>query len=141
MPRLVAVQAGGCAPVVRAFEAGAAVATPWEQPRTAALGLRVPAPFADALILGAIRDSGGTAVAVGEEDLLDGMMDLATHAGCFACPEGGATLAALRQLRASGEVKARERVVVYNTGSGLKYAEAWRLALARRARPAAEVRS
>lgn len=141
MPRLVAVQARGCAPVVRAFEAGAAAAAPWENARTQALGLRVPAPFADALILRAVRDSGGTAVAVGEEDLLDGMTDLAAHGGCFACPEGGATLAALRQLRSSGEVGAKERVVIYNTGSGLKYAEAWRQALARRARPAAVVRS
>ncbi|MEK7824397.1 MAG: threonine synthase [Candidatus Eisenbacteria bacterium] len=141
MPRLIAVQPQGCAPVVRAFAAGAATAAPWENARTAALGLRVPSPFADALILRAIRESGGTAVAVGEEDLLDGMTDLAAHGGCFACPEGGATLAALRQLRASGEVKAKERVVIYNTGSGLKYPEAWRLALARRARPAAAVRS
>ena len=133
MPRLIAVQPRGCAPIVRAFEAGAASATPWEDARTSALGLRVPAPFADALILRAIRDSGGTAVAVAEEELLDGMSELSADAGCLACPEGGATLAALRRLRASGEVRAGERVVIYNTGSGLKYPEAWRLALARRA--------
>jgi threonine synthase len=141
MPRLIAVQPQGCAPVVRAFDAGASTAAPWENARTSALGLRVPAPFADALILRAIRESGGSAIAVSEEDLLDGMTDLAAHEGCFACPEGGATLAALRRLRANGEVKAKERVVIYNTGSGLKYPEAWQLALARRERPAAAVRS
>ena len=141
MPRLIAAQPEGCAPVVRAFEAGATVVAPWENARTAALGLRVPSPFADALILRSICESGGTAVAVSEEDLLDGMLDLASHEGCFACPEGGATVAALRRLRASGELKAKERVVIYNTGSGLKYPEAWRLALARRSHPAAAVRS
>ena len=141
MPRLIGVQAEGCAPVVRAFTAGAAAATPWEDARTAALGLRVPSPFADALILRALRESGGTAVAVSEEDLLDGMTELSAHEGCFACSEGGATLAALRRLRASGEIRARERVVIYNTGSGLKYPEAWRMALARRTRPQAEARA
>ena len=132
LPRLVAVQASGCAPVVRAHERGADRAESWENAATAALGLRVPAPFADTLILEAIRASNGTAVAVGEEELLDGMNALAAMEGCFACPEGGATLAALRQLRTSGEIAAKERVVIYNTGSGLKYLEAWRLAAARR---------
>jgi threonine synthase len=136
MPRLIAVQPRGCAPVVRAFAAGETTVTAWENARTAALGLRVPAPFAGALILRALKESGGTAVAVEEEELLDGMNELAAEAGCLACPEGGATLAALRKLRASGEVLARERVVLYNTGSGLKYPEAWQQALARRA-PAA----
>jgi threonine synthase len=133
MPRLIAVQVAGCAPVVRAFQAGADHAVPWENAATVASGLRVPGPFADALILRAVRESGGTAVAVSEEDMLDGMNRLAEAEGCFACPEGGATLAALHHLRASGEVGAEERVVIYNTGSGLKYPEAWRLALARRA--------
>jgi threonine synthase len=131
-PRLVSVQASGCAPVVRAFEQGADRAAPWPGASTAALGLRVPSPFADALMLRAIRETGGTAVAVSEEDLMDGMVELAETEGCFACPEGGATLAALRRLRASGEVGPGARVVVFNTGSGLKYAEAWRAALARR---------
>jgi threonine synthase len=132
LPRLIAVQPRDCAPVVRAFDAGETRARPWENARTAALGLRVPGPFADTLILEAIRGSGGTAVAVEEEELLDGMADLAEHEGCFACPEGGATLAALRRLLARGDVRAGERVVIFNTGSGLKYPEAWRLALARR---------
>lgn len=138
MPRLVAVQVAGCAPIVRAFESGAATAEPWQNATTVAAGLRVPSPFADALILRAVRESGGTAVAVSEGDMLDGMNALASLEGNFACPEGGATLAALRRLRASGEVGARERVVVFNTGSGLKYLEAWRRALARRQKPAGE---
>jgi threonine synthase len=131
LPRLVSVQVRGCAPVVRAFESGAASATPWADSKTVASGLRVPSPFADRLILRAIRETGGTAVAVSEEDMLDGMSGLASE-GCFACPEGGATLAALRQLKTSGEVKAGERVAIFNTGSGLKYLEAWRASLARR---------
>jgi threonine synthase len=138
MPRLVAVQVAGCAPVVRAFEQGAERAEPWVDARTVASGLRVPAPFADRLILRALRESDGTAVAVSEEDMLDGMLDLSEREGCFACPEGGATVAALRRLRASGEIGAGDRVVIFDTGSGLKYAEAWRAALARRA--GAEVR-
>jgi threonine synthase len=133
MPRLVAVQTRGCAPVVKAFEQGRSTSEPWKDAHTVASGLRVPAPFADTLILRAIRESHGTAVAVSEEDLLDGMLDLAELEGCVACPEGGATLAALRQLLASGEVNRDARVVLYNTGSGLQYPEAWRAALARRA--------
>jgi threonine synthase len=132
LPRLVAVQAAGCAPVVRAFDTGAGRAEPWADAHTVASGLRVPGPFADTLILAAMRETGGTGVAVSEEDLLDGMTDFSRHEGIFACPEGGATLAALRRLRASGEVRAGERVVVFDTGSGLKYPEAWRAALARR---------
>lgn len=132
LPRLVAVQTRGCAPVVRAFEQGADRAEPWLQPLTLASGLRVPAPFADRLILRALRESNGAALAVSEAEMLDGMLDLAAREGCFACPEGGATVAALRRMRASGEVGPRSRVVIYDTGSGLKYPEAWRAALARR---------
>jgi threonine synthase len=132
MPRLVSVQVTGCAPIVRAFEAGAPKAEAWANARTVASGLRVPSPFADTLILAAMRASGGTAVAVSEEDMLDAMTELSGAEGVYACPEGAATLAALRHLRRSGEVKASERVVVYDTGSGLKYPEAWRAALARR---------
>ena len=135
MPRLIAVQSEGCAPVVRAFERGEPDIAPWADAATVASGLRVPSPFADRLILRSIRESGGTAVAVGEEEMLQGMADLAREAGCFACPEGGATLAALRRLSASGAVGSSERVVIFNTGSGLKYLEAWRLALARTGGP------
>lgn len=132
MPRLVAVQAAGCAPIVRAFAAGAERAEAWPDAHTVASGLRVPAPFADRLILRALRESGGTAVAVSEEQMLDGMLDLAAREGVFACPEGGATVAALRLLLDAGTVAPRERIVVFDTGSGLKYPEAWRAALARR---------
>jgi threonine synthase len=132
LPRLVAVQAAGCAPIVRAFAAGAERAEPWADARTVASGLCVPAPFADRLVLRALRGSAGTAVAVSEEQLLDGMLDLAAREGVFACPEGGATVAALRLLLADGRVTPGERIVVFDTGSGLKYPEAWRAALARR---------
>ncbi len=136
LPRLVSVQVRGCAPIVRAFEQGAKRAEPWANATTLAAGLRVPSPFADTLILDAIRKSGGTAVAVAEEEMLDAMVELSQCEGVFACPEGGATLAALRQLRTSGEIAADARVVIYDTGSGLKYPEAWRAALARRQKTA-----
>jgi len=132
LPRLIAVQVRGCAPIVRAFEQGAARAEPWANATTVASGLRVPSPFADTLILDGVRSTGGTAVAVSEEEMLDAMLELSTQEGCFACPEGGATVAALRQLLSSGEVKRTDRVVIYDTGSGLKYPEAWRAALERR---------
>jgi threonine synthase len=132
LPRLVAVQAAGCAPIVRAFEQKQARATAWADAQTVASGLRVPSPFADALMLQALRDSGGTAVAVSEEELLDGMAELAEREGCFACPEGGATVAGLRRLVTSGEVAAGDRVVIFDTASGLKYLEAWAMARERR---------
>jgi len=132
LPRLVAVQVAGCAPVVKAYDEGASRAEPWPHATTLAAGLRVPSPFADTLILDAIRSTHGTAVAVSEDDMLDAMVDIASAEGCFVCPEGAATFAALEQLLASGEVKRSERVVLYDTGSGLKYPEAWRAALARR---------
>lgn len=131
-PRLVAVQVSGCAPIARAFEEGATKSKPWENAHTVASGLRVPSPFADTLILDAVRKSGGTAVAVSEEDMLDAMLELSSLEGTFVCPEGGATLAALKHLMRSGEISKPEKVVLYDTGSGLKYPEAWRAALARR---------
>jgi threonine synthase len=136
-PRLVSVQADGCAPIVRAHEAASVSAEPWENAATIASGLRVPTPFAHRFILRAMRETGGTAVAVSDEDMLDGMNDLARDEGCFACPEGGATLAALRRLRASGEIGSMDRVAIFNTGSGLTYTEAWRRAIARRRDPVA----
>jgi len=130
LPRLVAVQVAGCAPIVRAYDAGASRAAPWEDAHTLASGLRVPAPFADALILRAVRETGGTAVAVEEGEWLHAMRTFADHSGVLACPEGAATLAALRRLRAAGDLDADSRVAIFNTGSGLKYLEAWRAALA-----------
>jgi threonine synthase len=120
-PRMVAVQAAGCAPIVRAFQSGATRAEPWQNAMTMAAGLRVPSAVGDALMLRALRDSAGTAVTVSEEEILNGVRQLGRYEGIFACPEGGAALAGLRQLVAQGWVDREERVVVFNTGSGLKY--------------------
>ena len=120
-PRMVTVQAAGCAPIVRAFESGAPRAEFWENAATLAAGLRVPSAVGDALMLRALRDSHGTAVAVSEEDIIRGVQDLAQTEGIFASPEGGAALAGLRQLVERGWIKPDERVVLFNTGSALKY--------------------
>jgi threonine synthase len=131
VPRLIAVQSAGCAPVVRAFEQGAAEVEPWVDGATMASGLRVPSPFAGRIILKAIRESQGTAIAVSEDEMLDCMKELAHSEGVFACPEGATTLAALKRLRQAGEIKPGSRVLIFNTGSGLKYSNAWERALAR----------
>ena len=120
-PRMVAVQAEGCAPVVAAIDSKAPKATPWVDARTYAAGLRVPAPFGDLLILQALRESGGTAVAVSDDEMAKGQLDLARGEGVFACPEGGATLAAARKLVASGFILPSDKLVLFNTGIGLKY--------------------
>jgi threonine synthase len=121
LPRLVAVQAAGCAPVVRAFEAGAAAPSPWEDAATVAFGLTVPAPLGGALILAALRATGGTAVAVTDPELLAAQARLARVEGCWICPEGAACIAAVAQLREAGWLAATDEVVVLNTGAGLKY--------------------
>lgn len=120
-PAMMSVQAEGCAPLVRAFESGAAFATRVENAATAAWGLRVPAALGDRLILGALRASGGRALAVSEVALNDGMRALREFEGLDASEEGGATLAALRELVAGG-TPLRQPVVLFNTGSALKYA-------------------
>jgi len=120
-PRLVSVQADGCAPFVRAFERGAETAEPWEGATTVADGLRVPAAVGDILVLRALRESRGNAIAISDEDMIRGMRDLGSTEGIGAAPEGGATLAALRQLVASGTIATSERVVLLNTGGALKY--------------------
>jgi threonine synthase len=120
---MVVVQAEGCAPLVKAFEEGATESTLWPDARTTASGLRVPKAFADFLILQAVRDSEGTAIAVSDEEMARAQRLLATNEGIFACPEGAATVAALQVLRQQGWVQADERVVLFNTGSGLKYAD------------------
>ena len=122
-PRMVSVQAAGCAPIVRAFEAGAETATAWENARTIASGLRVPSAVGDALMLQALRESEGTAIAVTDEELVAATHEIARHTGIFACPEGGATVAAIRRLRENGFVSKDDRVVLFNTGSGYKYME------------------
>jgi threonine synthase len=122
-PRMVVVQADGCAPIVKAFAEGATEAPLWPDAQTLASGLRVPKAFADFMILQAVRESGGTALAVSDADMLRAQRRLATTEGIFACPEGAATLAALERLVEQRWVQPHERVVLFNTGSGLKYAD------------------
>jgi threonine synthase len=120
-PRMVSVQAKGCAPVVKAFDAKAASCEFWNDAQTLASGLRVPKSFADRLILRDIYESAGTAIAVSDEAIQNSQRELARLEGIFSAPEGAATLAALKTLIASGWVKREERIVLFNTGSGLKY--------------------
>jgi threonine synthase len=120
-PRLYSVQAAGCAPVVRAFAAGAAACEPWVDPHTIAAGLRVPGPLGGALMLRALRETGGGAVAVPDDALAAGARDLQAGEGIDAAPEGGAALAGLRQLVRAGLVKRHERIVIFNTGAGWLY--------------------
>ena len=122
-PRMVSVQADGCAPVVKAFDQGASFCDFWLNAHTIASGLRVPKSFADHIILKDIYDSQGTAIAVSDEAILESQRQLASMEGIFAAPEGAATLAALKELIKQGWVKPEERIVLFNTGSGLKYLE------------------
>ncbi|MGA2039800.1 MAG: threonine synthase [Bryobacteraceae bacterium] len=124
-PKMIAVQAEGCAPVVRAFEENEPRSRFFDGAHTLAAGLRVPKPLGDFLVLDAVRSSGGTAVAVSDEEMLDAGAELASTEGIFAAPEGAACVAALRKLLVSGFLKPADRIVLYNTGSGLKYPEAW----------------
>jgi len=120
-PRMISVQAAGCAPIVKAFYEGRTESDPWPDPHTLASGLRVPKALGDFLILRALRESGGTAVAVSDEEIIICQRMMAEMEGIFACPEGAATLAALIKLLERGQVQPQERVVLFNTGSGLKY--------------------
>jgi threonine synthase len=122
-PRMYAVQAEGCAPVVKAFAEGQDEAQFWEGATTHAHGLRVPKPFADFLILRALRQSHGAAVAVSEEEIIQGVKDAAASEGLFMSPEGGACVAALRRLKATGHLSADDVVVSFNTGTGFKYVD------------------
>jgi threonine synthase len=124
-PKMIAVQADGCQPVVRALNQGEMKSTFWENAHTVAAGLRVPKPLGDALSLAAIRASGGTAIAVSDEELLDASIELASTTGVFPAPEGGSCVAALKKLLSNGFLKPEERIVLYNTGTGLKYLEAF----------------
>src|SRR5437867_5614258 len=120
-PRMVSVQAEGCAPIVRAFEKGERFAEEFPNAATVSSGLRVPKAIGDFLILDAIRQSEGIAVAVTDEELVAGARELARREGIFAAPEGGACVPALRKLIERGKIKLGERVVLFNTGSGIKY--------------------
>ena len=120
-PRMVAVQVAGCAPVVRAFDAGEERTVAFPAPVTRAWGLRVPAPIGGFLCLRAVRETGGTAVAVEEGEMERATAALARRTGLDICPEGGAAWAAYERLRAAGWIRPGERVVIFNTGTGLKY--------------------
>lgn len=124
-PKMIAVQVEGCQPVVRAFEQGAERSEFWQGAQTVASGLRVPKPLGDFLVLNAVRASGGTAIAVSDRDMLEAGVRLATQEGIFVAPEGAACMAALDRLLEQGFLKSDERIVIYNTGSGLKYLEAY----------------
>ena len=124
-PKMIAVQAEGCQPVVRAFEQNQPRSTFYENAHTVAAGLRVPKPLGDFLVLQAVRDSGGTAIAVSDEDMLAAGVQLAGDEGIYAAPEGAACVIACQKLLASGFLKRTDRIVLYNTGTGLKYPEAY----------------
>jgi threonine synthase len=123
LPRLVAVQAEGCAPIVRAFESGASESTPFPDARTVAFGITVPKALGDFLVLEAVRATEGTAIAVSDADLLAEQRRLAAREGTFICPEGAACMAAAKQLREAGWLSDDDRTVVLNTGMGVKYPE------------------
>ena len=120
-PRMVAVQAEHCAPIVRAFEQGLSHAEPFPNARTVASGLRVPAAIGDFLMLRAIRDSRGTAIAVSDRELLAGTVEMSRALGNFVCPEAGAVWAAAGRLAEQGWIKPGEKIVLFNTATGLKY--------------------
>ncbi|MFP2927088.1 threonine synthase [Pyxidicoccus sp. 3LG] len=122
-PRMVAVQAEGCAPIVKAHMEGKPDAPMWQGATTHAHGLRVPKALGDFLILRAVKESRGTAVAVTEAEIIQGVKDISAAEGLFVAPEGGACVAALRKLQAAGQVTPDESVVVFNTGTGFKYVE------------------
>lgn len=124
-PRMVTVQSEGCAPIVRAFEEGKRHAEEFQNASTVASGLRVPKAIGDFLILDALRESGGTAVAVSDAELLAAVGEIGSSEGLFIAPEGAACLPALRKLIERGDVSAGERVVLFNTGAGVKYLESF----------------
>jgi len=124
-PKMIAVQVEGCQPVVRAFEQGTERSEFWQNAATVAAGLRVPKPLGDFLVLQAVRASGGRAIAVSDDEMMQAGVRLATDEGIFVAPEGAACMAALDKLIASGFLQSDERIVIYNTGSGLKYLEAY----------------
>src|SRR6266403_198246 len=120
-PRMVAVQAAGCAPIVRAFDAGDEHAPRWQDAHTIASGIRVPQAIGDFLILRAVRESGGFAIAVPDDAIAAAIDEVAREEGLLLCPEGGATYAALKQALADGRIRREERVMLFNCATGLKY--------------------
>ena len=124
-PRMFAVQAVGCAPIVRAFEAGDKTAAEIPGARTLAAGLRVPKAIGDFLILNILRQSNGGAVAVADEEMIHAALEVGSKEGLFVCPEGAACFAGLTSLRSAGKIASGERVIIFNTGSGIKYLECY----------------
>jgi threonine synthase len=121
LPRLIAVQAAGCAPIVAAFEGGTDHAEPWPNAETIAQGIRVPSALGDFMVLDATRQSHGTCVAVSDEQIVKALIDVGAEEGILVCPEGAAAVAAIPLLKASGHIRSDDIVVILNTGSGLKY--------------------
>jgi threonine synthase len=121
LPRMIAVQASGCAPIVRAFADGAEHAEPWEHAHTIAAGIRVPVAVGDFLILRAVRESSGFAIAVDDAEIQSALAEVAEQEGLLMCPEGAATYAAYKQALANGQLRAEDRVVLFNCATGLKY--------------------
>ncbi len=128
-PRMVAVQAEGCAPIVKAWEAHSDTAEFFPNAATIASGLRVPGPLGDLMMLRMLRQTKGTALAVSDAEMLQAGRELASLEGIFGAPEGAATVIGARKLAASGWIKPEETVVLFNTGTGYKYTEAWQRAL------------
>ena len=122
-PKMISVQAKGCSPIVDAFDQGLDRAQPFQNPKTSALGLRVPSAVGDFLILNSIRESEGVALSVTDDELMYGVKQIGTAEGIFSAPEGGATVAALPKLLDLGIIKPKDRIVLFITGSGLKYVD------------------
>ena len=131
-PKMIAVQAAGCAPITRAFDAGAESSEFWNGASTVASGLRVPKALGDFLVLKAVRDSGGTAISISDEQMIDAGLLMAETQGIFPAPEGGACVAAAQLLIKREFLQSNERIVIYNTGSGYKYLEAYSARFPRR---------
>jgi len=125
-PRMFSVQASGCAPIVRAFEAGEKTAPEFLNARTVASGLRVPKAIGDFIMLRILRESNGGAIAVDDEDMVRVTREVGSSEGLFVAPEGAACFAALTSLRATGKIDGGERVVIFNTGSGIKYLDCYK---------------
>src|SRR5205823_9056947 len=126
-PRMFAVQAAGCAPIVRAFEAGETIAAEFPNPHTIASGLRVPKAIGDFLILKILRQSNGGAVAVDDQEMIRVARNVGSTEGMFVAPESAACFAALKSLHQAGKIDIGERVVIFNTGSGIKYLDCYAL--------------
>jgi len=124
-PKMIAVQAEGCPPIVRAFEQNTEFSEFFRDASTIASGLRVPKAIGDFLVLRAVRESGGTAITVSDDEIMQACGQLAGAEGLFVAPEGGSCIAALRKLRQSGYLGKSDRILIYNTGSGYKYIDVW----------------